>query len=170
MACNYSLSGTGVLKFIFDPCTLPDSTTNEIQSHGFINYFIKTDDNLPNGTVIKNKADIYFDYNFPVTTNSTINTIDYTLAVNKIPEHDDLMTIYPNPASDILYLRIKNSRTKNRINIFSGSGINVKSLETYETNFSIPLNEFSNGTYFIQVQNEKGVDTKLFNLIKPESR
>lgn len=161
MPCNYSLSGNGVLKFVFDPCQLPDSTTDEIQSHGFINYFIKTNNNLPDGTVIKNKADIYFDYNLPVSTNTTINTIDLSLSTNEISLTSEILNIFPNPAYDIVHLQITNSGSSpNFIRIYSIDGKELKSILKYENNFSVNLEEFSNGIYFIQVSNRTGTQTK----------
>ncbi|MBK7572748.1 MAG: hypothetical protein IPI10_14420 [Bacteroidetes bacterium] len=97
-----TLSGDGVLRFVFDPVLIPDSTTDEPNSHGFINYFIKTRPNLPLGTTIRNKADIYFDYNPPVTTNSTVNTIDSTVSVTVIKAVADKYLI-ANPANEKLF-------------------------------------------------------------------
>lgn len=100
-----TLSGDGVLRFVFDPVLIPDSTTDEPNSHGFINYFIKTRPNLPLGTTIRNKADIYFDYNPPVTTNSTVNTIDSTVSVTVIKAVADKYLVYPNPANEKLFIQ-----------------------------------------------------------------
>lgn len=100
-----TLSGDGVLRFVFDPVLIPDSTTDEPNSHGFINYFIKTRTNLPLGTTIRNKADIYFDYNPPVTTNSTLNTIDSTVSIPVIKAAADKYLVYPNPANEKLFIQ-----------------------------------------------------------------
>ncbi|WP_294673248.1 FG-GAP-like repeat-containing protein [uncultured Fluviicola sp.] len=79
----------GRISFLFDNIHLPDSTTDEPGSHGFINYRIKLNEGLPYGTQILNKADIFFDFNPEITTNQTINTlfecpteIEYTLSPN----------------------------------------------------------------------------------------
>lgn len=99
MPHNYTLSSTGVLKFVFDPCVLVDSTTDEINSHGFINFSIETQPGLPHGTVIENKVYIYFDYNLPITTNTTINTIDYFLSTSDINPAIGTINVFPNPTS-----------------------------------------------------------------------
>jgi len=76
---GYQLAVSGkekpVLTFTFDNIMLPDSTTNQAGSNGFIQFSIKPKANLPVKTKIENYADIFFDYNDPVRTNTTINRI-----------------------------------------------------------------------------------------------
>ena len=70
---SYEIDENGVAEFTFNYILLPDSTTNEPDSHGFIQYSIKPKNNLMIGDSIKNTAYIYFDFNEPVVTN-TVNT------------------------------------------------------------------------------------------------
>ncbi len=63
----------GILNVTFDDILLPDSTTNEKKSHGFVKFTIKPKESTHPGTYIKNKANIYFDFNEPVLTNGTGN-------------------------------------------------------------------------------------------------
>ncbi|GEM_PF-4204670 len=53
----------------FKKILLPDSTTDEAGSHGFILFKIKPTTGLTVGDEFTNKAAIYFDYNLPVITN-----------------------------------------------------------------------------------------------------
>jgi Concanavalin A-like lectin/glucanases superfamily/Secretion system C-terminal sorting domain len=80
---------TGLIewRFIsFDPLTyaltndipqgfLPPNDTSR-RGEGFVSYFIQNKPNIPQGTVMKNKADIIFDFNAPITTPIWINTLD----------------------------------------------------------------------------------------------
>lgn len=66
---------TRVLRFEFDNINLPDSNTNEPASHGFIKFKIKQKANNRIGTVIKNRAAIYFDFNSPIITNTISNKV-----------------------------------------------------------------------------------------------
>ncbi len=66
---------TRVLRFQFDNINLPDSNTNEPASHGFIKFKIKQKANNRIGTVIKNRAAIYFDFNSPIITNTISNKV-----------------------------------------------------------------------------------------------
>jgi gliding motility-associated-like protein/uncharacterized repeat protein (TIGR01451 family) len=65
----------------FNKIYLPDSTTNEPASHGFVKFRIKPKQGLHKGTVIRNKADIYFDFNSPITTNQVFNSIGLPVLV-----------------------------------------------------------------------------------------
>ena len=55
------------------------------------------------GTVIQNDAAIYFDFEAPVFTNQTINTIPLNSAVNIGMQ--DVAQIYPNPGKDQLIVQ-----------------------------------------------------------------
>jgi uncharacterized repeat protein (TIGR01451 family) len=63
------------LVFRFDSIMLPDSSTNEINSHGFVAYSISPIENLVPNSTIRNTAEIYFDYNPPIVTNTSLHTI-----------------------------------------------------------------------------------------------
>ncbi len=64
-----------IAKWTFENILLPDSTTNEQLSHGFIEFVIQQNLTNSSGTVIRNFADIYFDANEAVRTNSTHQTV-----------------------------------------------------------------------------------------------
>jgi uncharacterized repeat protein (TIGR01451 family) len=63
------------LKFRFDNINLLDSTSNEALSHGYVIFEAYPLSGRPAGTQITNRVGIYFDYNTPVYTNMTLNTI-----------------------------------------------------------------------------------------------
>jgi uncharacterized repeat protein (TIGR01451 family) len=73
-----------ILRFKFDNINLPDSTANELESHGYINYEIVAYASTPDGTVLNNRAAIYFDFNDPVITNTSTITL-----VGEIPIIDN---------------------------------------------------------------------------------
>ncbi|MCK6694655.1 MAG: T9SS type A sorting domain-containing protein [Thermoanaerobaculia bacterium] len=74
---RFEMAPGRVLKFTFDNIMLPDSNVNEKASHGFIQFSVEQSDKPlnPVGTVIENKAAIYFDYNTPILTNTVLHTI-----------------------------------------------------------------------------------------------
>ena len=59
----------------FDNILLPDSSTNEAGSHGFFAFVVKPKQQSYKKIAIRNKASIFFDYNPPVKTNLTLNTL-----------------------------------------------------------------------------------------------
>jgi uncharacterized repeat protein (TIGR01451 family) len=72
---TFRLYGPRVAEWVFSNILLPDSTTNETESHGFITFQIDQSDSQAYGKEIHNKAAIYFDFNDPIITNSVDHTI-----------------------------------------------------------------------------------------------
>ncbi len=66
-------ANTGRLMFNFENILLPDSSTNEVESHGYFQYQIRTKDNIGENTYIQNSASIFFDFNPPILTNTVEN-------------------------------------------------------------------------------------------------
>ena len=97
----FDISGRGVLKWTFNNIMLPDSNTNEPASNGALTYTIHLKKSLIAGTQIKNKAEIYFDFNPPIVTNTTLNTIVDRLSAVKTYSYDSgFVTAYPNPFNE----------------------------------------------------------------------
>ncbi|MGL4596158.1 MAG: DUF7619 domain-containing protein [Bacteroidia bacterium] len=99
-----------VLRFNFPLIWLPDSNSNEPASHGWLQYYIDQKPNLAPGTVIENTAAIYFDFNAPVITNTTINTLENPAAIEQLVSENGV-AVFPNPASDELNLVLDKSFT-----------------------------------------------------------
>ena len=59
-----------ILTFYFEDIQLPDSNVNEPLSNGYIEFDINPSLSAPIGTVIENFADIYFDFNPPIRTDT----------------------------------------------------------------------------------------------------
>jgi hypothetical protein len=76
----YTLSISGkinpILKFTFDRINLTDSISDELHSHGFVEFKIAPKAGTPMGSRIDNAANIFFDYNEAVVTNTAWVTID----------------------------------------------------------------------------------------------
>ncbi|MEO8770529.1 MAG: T9SS type A sorting domain-containing protein [Ferruginibacter sp.] len=64
-----------LLTFEFIDIQLPDSNVNEPASHGYIRFRVKPLATLAIGSIIPNDANIYFDYNSPVLTNTATTGI-----------------------------------------------------------------------------------------------
>jgi uncharacterized repeat protein (TIGR01451 family) len=64
-----------IIKFKFMGIMLPDSNVDYEGSQGHITFSMKQIPNLNAGDVINNTASIFFDYNAPIITGTTLNTI-----------------------------------------------------------------------------------------------
>lgn len=65
----------GLVKFIFNDIMLPDSASDEPGSQGYVIFRIRPNAGLLPGDVIENTADIIFDENPAIQTNTTLHTI-----------------------------------------------------------------------------------------------
>ena len=65
----------GELNFRYAHINLPDSGANMAGSNGYVRFRMRPLPGLPNLTEIHNTAEIYFDYNAPVITNTTLTTL-----------------------------------------------------------------------------------------------
>jgi uncharacterized repeat protein (TIGR01451 family) len=83
----------------FSQIMLPDSGTDQVASHGYLSFEILPVAGLAEGTQIHNSANIFFDYNDGVTTNTTLNTIDKALSISELESHATI-TVAPNPFRD----------------------------------------------------------------------
>jgi uncharacterized repeat protein (TIGR01451 family) len=92
----------GVLYVAFDNIDLPDSNSNELESHGFVKFSMRAATDLMPGESVGNTAHIYFDYNEPITTNEAVFAVETNVNVHNIAT--DALRIWPNPVSDRLTL------------------------------------------------------------------
>lgn len=148
----------GKLAFEFFNIMLPDSNTNEPGSHGSVTYRIAPKAGLPLGTELTNTGHIYFDFNAPIVTNTTLNTLANLVAVD--PAHNAMhLTVVPHPFGDRAQLRFDNASgdqfaliihdLSGRV-VLQASGITGNSYELDATDLSA-------GMYLFTLQNSAGV-------------
>ncbi len=84
---QFRMYGPRVLEWRFNTILLPDSTTDEPGSNGFVMFKVQQVPDLPFGTVIENTANIYFDFEEPVITNTYFHTVtDFSGTLFPAPE------------------------------------------------------------------------------------
>ena len=134
------------VEFIFDDINLGPN------QHGSVVFKIKTKSTLVEGNTVTNNANIYFDYNFPIETNTTSTTFQ-TLSNGEFPT-DYSVLIAPNP-------------TKNNVNINCNS--NIQSIQLFDvqgrilmtqlannSQSTVDVSNYTNGIYFVKVTTEIG--------------
>ena len=99
----------GVIRFHFENINLPDTSAGILWSEGFVQFRIRqVDGNLPN-TVISNDADIYFDFNAPITTDPYFHTIEPewmgTVSLEEAMPSVEL-SVGPNPFREVIRFRL----------------------------------------------------------------
>ncbi len=156
------IMGENVLVFLFDPIDLPDSSANFEASNGFVSFYIKQKKNLADGTVFNNRAAIYFDFNEPVITNTTVNTLDLNIGINEVPV--SAMHLLPNPASDFTTLQLELVQPFNgelQILNLNGQIINSTKVDLAAGVHQLPLNitQLPQSIYTVRLVNPAGMQS-----------
>ena len=145
------------VEFIFENIQLPFATgTNQ----GFIAFKIKTKSTLVNGNTFSNTASIYFDYNFPIITNTATTTIQ-TLK-NQDFEFGTYFSLYPNPVKDVLTVDFKQTIEVKSINIYNTLGQLVLVVPNAQDTNAVDVSNLTSGNYFIKINSDKGASTSKF--------
>jgi hypothetical protein len=148
---------TGKVEFIFENINLPFDDAN---NDGYVAFKIKTKSTLVLGNTFSNTANIYFDYNFPIVTNTATTTI--AVLSNQDFDFGSYFTVYPIPAKDVLHLYTKNEIGLKTINIYNTLGQMVMVVTNPENNATIDVANLKTGTYFIKVMTNKGTANTKF--------
>ncbi|MFT5819154.1 MAG: putative repeat protein (TIGR01451 family) [Crocinitomix sp.] len=152
---EFEFDPSGEVAFVFNDIILPDSTTNEIESHGFVKYRIKLKPDLAIGTTIENTAHIYFDYNPAVITNTALNTIAEFTDVS-IPLLDNIVNVnvYPNPADDFVYVTMVSEKELSyTIRMYNLVGQLVYQQEKMTSGQTqINTSQFDQGLYLLEIE------------------
>lgn len=146
---------TRVISWTFTNIMLPDSASDPLGSIGFVRFRLNPVQDQPDGTVLNNFADIYFDFNEPIRTNTTVHTIDRFLSVNDVDNNLNVQ-VYPNPFkgfTNILINTEDNSDAVITITDVVGKTIDsftVKSGKMHQYNAS----HLASGVYMYSVSNK----------------
>ena len=141
----------GVMTFSFQNIMLPDSGTDMLNSMGYVCYKARLKPGLAPLTEIKNTAYIYFDYNAPVVTNTTLNTIEQPGGIDNAVISGDEFSLFPNPANTSVTVQAKN--VLNFITIYNSMGMLVYQDQYGKSNKEdISLQFLKSGIYFVELR------------------
>jgi uncharacterized repeat protein (TIGR01451 family) len=139
------------LSVSFPNINLPDSSSNFAGSQGFIQYRIKPKAGLPAGTLLHNTGYIYFDYNAPIVTNTTVNEFSGTAGVANI-QHPASVSIYPNPFTEQTTITFSEEQKNTVVRITDVLGKEMKTVTlSAARNIVIDKGEMSKGIYFVEI-------------------
>lgn len=155
------------LEFRFINIQLPDSTINEMASHGFVTYSIKAKTDATSPAIIENTAHIYFDFNQSVRTNTAITEL-VELGTGTYDDHRlvSLLRAYPNPLSDVLMIdALINESGPIDFTLFGPQGQALQTGKLYpgETK-QLSLATYPQGIYVLKACN--GLASQSFVLVK----
>lgn len=154
---TWKIKNNGVLEVKFDYIMLPDSNVNEPASHGFAKFRIQQQANNPVGTIINNFADIYFDLNLPVRTNTSYHEIGinfYILSIVPLESAPDVqVNAFPNPFTHSTTIEVEGTTYDNlTLCVYDLMGRQVSLLSEENTNtIELSRNNLETGVYVFKL-------------------
>ncbi len=159
---TWRFGNSGALEVNFTNVNLTPKAADEAKSQGFFKFRIAQKRDLPFGKKITNKADIYFDFNLPITTNQTFHQVGKNPLI--IVKTDDVATfpkdfkvkIQPNPFhyyTTFVVERIDNEQFNLEIFDLQGNKIHQQNFIENELYFEKPLPQ---GLYIYQIKGNNG--------------
>ncbi len=149
--CSWTLLNEGVLEFYFNDIQLPPVLADEPGSHGFIQYSLRAKADLPLGTALRNTAHIVFDYNAPLTTNTTVLTVSLTSPAQEPPGVQKI-SLSPNPAHE--FVRMETPQT-GLLTVFDAGGKLVEQHRVGAGTTVLDLHGWASGAYLFRFENER---------------
>jgi uncharacterized repeat protein (TIGR01451 family) len=140
------------VEFIFENIQLPFPPSEE--RHGYILFKIKLKSNLVVGNTFSNRANIYFDYNFPIITNNEVSTL--TALGTPAFEFSEFITLFPNPAKDRININTKQGINLKSIEIFNMLGQLVMAIPNQVNETNLDISNLQSGPYMVKVNTDKG--------------
>ena len=142
-----------MVEFIFENIMLPFDDAN---NDGYITFKIKTLETLAIGDTFENNAEIYFDFNFPIITETAITSIE-TLSIQEVATQTTKVELYPNPVVDVLKIKADGNIKTIKIYHTNGKLLEQNSMIGNNTNAVINAKSWAKGVYFVQLETENGV-------------
>jgi uncharacterized repeat protein (TIGR01451 family) len=148
-----------IATWTFKNINLPDSGTNEPASHGFVKYRIKPKATLRAGDQIRNTANIYFDFNPAVVTNTTITKIVDPIVTESetLDSEFETVKVFPNPSKELLNIRVNEVMTGSTFELLEISGQTILKQAIKNNQTQIDISDLKAGTYLYRFTTNNGV-------------
>lgn len=143
------------VEFIFEDINLPFDNAN---NDGYVVFKIKLLPNVTENIPFDNQASIYFDYNFPIVTNTATSVIGILAA----PTFDltKQFTIFPVPAKNILQIKSNDVIEIRTIEIYNYLGQIVQKEIGNKQN--IDVSRLIKGSYYLKIYANNIISVKPF--------
>ena len=153
--CVTRIINPNKIDFIFENINLD---FNDETNDGYLVFKIKTLPTLLVNSTISNNANIYFDYNYPITTNTATST--FQVLNNSAFEFEKEFVLHPVPATNTITIEATNQIEIDSIEIYSIIGQLVLAMPNFEK--TIDISNLKVGTYFVKLNTEKGSTSTKF--------
>ena len=139
---------------------MPTEASDPEGSQGFVAFKIKPLPGIVLGDTVENFADIYFDFNAAIVTNTVSTTYVDELGVDTFQA--PRIMLYPNPANDIFNIEAETDISS--IEIMNVLGQTLISTKESGNKQQINISGLSAGNYFVKVTT--GSTNRVLRLIK----
>ncbi|MBN2682643.1 MAG: T9SS type A sorting domain-containing protein [Bacteroidales bacterium] len=172
---RFRIFGQRVLEWTFENIMLPDSNVNEPASNGFVSFTVDQNRDLADGVEINNTANIYFDFNEAIITNTTSHIIDRNIAGGAFIVSSENMEFtntvnanfiaYPNPTTGKVEISLNKTYSNVTAKVTDVTG-SVISTNQYQNASNLHLDvDAPSGIYFIEIVTD-GNEKTVLKLIK----
>jgi uncharacterized repeat protein (TIGR01451 family) len=141
-----------VLRFDFAGINLPDSTTDLLGSQGFASFRLRPASGLGIGQVLENEADIFFDFNEPIRTNTSVLAAEFSVGVTEVPM--GAILLQPNPANGQIALQLP--ADARHYEVLSADGRSMLADQVIDRTVRLDLDRWSQGVYLVRATDNQG--------------
>ncbi|RZJ71577.1 choice-of-anchor L domain-containing protein [Flavobacterium sp.] len=152
-----------LVRWNFEYIMLPGQLENDALSKGFIFFKVKVKPGFVTGDVIPNTAEIVFDSNLAIVTNTFYTTFVDALSAGEFGSSN--VTLFPNPAKSSFTVNIvETNETLSRISVHDLLGKKVLNAQVNNlTQTDVDISSLSSGIYLVEIttSNDKKLVRKL---------
>jgi uncharacterized repeat protein (TIGR01451 family) len=142
-----------VVEWRFANILLPDSNTNEALSHGAVAFRIRPVQPLLPGTVLSNAADIYFDFNLPIRTNTSELVASIPTGLAEAREAG--IALFPNPARELFTVSTTGAALQ-QLRLVALDGREVRQHVLTGQRADVNVQGLAAGTYLVHITDTAG--------------
>jgi hypothetical protein len=154
-----------ILKFVYQGITLRRATAGNPKTGGGtggVLMKIIPKSTIISGNTLSNNANVFFDYNAPIGTNTASTLyLNSTLNIEDI-KTDSSINIYPNPVKNIVNINANNIIQSIQLYDAQGRLLQIKYQDKNQTN--LDLSTRAKGIYFLKITTQNGV--KIEKIVK----
>lgn len=150
---DFDILEGNLLQWTFNEINLLDSTSNEEKSKGYAQFFVSFKENVTISDIAESTANIYFDINEPIITNTAVTTISEPTNVFENKTFD--FSVHPNPASSAIFIQSQTPIISYQL--ISIDGRVALQSHQWKNGNPIDIQQLQNGIYYLKLTNQKGL-------------
>lgn len=141
--------------FSFNSIGLPASANDEAGSRGFVHYSLQPKSSISSGEIIENTADVFFD-TLPAMQLNTVSTL--FLETTGLAKYDFKASVYPNPASSQIEVRVPGSIHISVVKVYDVTGKRIETIHAENAErILINVSAYEPGAYMLQFESAKSI-------------